>query len=288
MDLSIIIPLYHKAEDAAEHLPAIYPALKAKYSSFEIIFIIDNGSVTENVAAVYKLQEQYKEISVHRLNKNYGQHFATLCGYSLAKGDIICSIDEDMTQYLNIADYTLLHNQYDALYYCYNKNKMYNSFTRKILSASFKLVVHKILNIEAHSTFRLLNRTLVEKLLNTKHIFWNVDVMIYKNAENIKIEYIALDGITDDNSGYNIPKLFRFAFEIVSEHIPVLAGFCVGLIPAFIYFLFSRNIQQTTLVYAATVSVLIGIGFTVKKLTLRTKDKIREALSLHAGINSAA
>ena len=288
MDLSIIIPLYHKAEDAAEHLPAVYPSLKAKHSSFEIIFIIDNSSVTDNVAAVYKLQEQYKEISVHRLNKNYGQHFATLCGYSLAKGDIICSIDEDMTQYLNIADYTLLHNQYDALYYYYNKNKMYNSFTRKILSASFKLVVHKILNIEAHSTFRFLNRTLVEKLLNTKHIFWNVDVMIYKNAENIKIEYIALDGITDDNSGYNIPKLFRFAFEIVSEHITVLAGFCVGLIPAFIYFLFSRNIQQTTLVYAATVSVLIGIGFTVKKLTLRTKDKIREALSLHAGINSAA
>ena len=288
MDLSIIIPLYHKAEDAAEHLPAVYPALKSKYSCFEIIFIIDNSSVTDNVAAVYKLQEQYKEISVHRLNKNYGQHFATLCGYSLAKGDIICSIDEDMTQYLNIADYTLLHNQYDALYYYYNKNKMYNSFTRKILSASFKLVVHKILNIEAHSTFRFLNRTLVEKLLNTKHIFWNVDVMIYKNAENIKIEYIALDGITDDNSGYNIPKLFRFAFEIVSEHITVLAGFCVGLIPAFIYFLFSRNIQQTTLVYAATVSVLIGIGFTVKKLTLRTKDKIREALSLHAGINSAA
>lgn len=287
MELSIIIPLYHKAVDATKNIPVVYPVLKAKYNSFEVIFIIDNSSVTENIAAVYNLQEQYQEISVYRLDKNYGQHFATLCGCYIAKGNIICTIDEDMTQYLTIADITSLQLENDALYYYYNVSKMYNSFIRKILSASFRLVVHKILNIEVHSTFRLLNRTLVEKLLNTKHIFWNVDVMIHKNAKKIKIEYIALDGITDDNSGYNIPKLFRFAFEIVSEHITLLASFTAGLIPAIIFFLFNKNILQSALFYVTAVCILIGIGFIVKKLTLTTKDKIQEALKLHAATNGA-
>ena len=230
MELSVIIPVYHSAKNALQHLPDMITVLHSKFKVFEIIVVIDNENINEEVQELFLLKKQYSEVEIYQLNKNHGQHFATLSGYYLAKGDFIMSIDEDMTEYISVVCTTNEYMKSDALYFFYDKDRMYNSSLRKVLSNSCKFLIYKIVNLKKHSTFRIISKSLRDKILENKHIFWNVDVMIFNNTDNIGSYEVHQCNVTDLDSSYNYKKLFKFAFEIVYEHNTIFMNLLIAII----------------------------------------------------------
>lgn len=171
MEISIVVPIYNVTKHAVKHLPLIIESLAYKYKDFELLFMVDNLHINIEIENLIQLSKNYKQINIHFLNKNYGQHFATLCGYYLAKGDFIMCIDEDMSKYIVEVCNTNEYKNVEVFYFYYNKNDMYKSSVRKIFSNTYKSVINKMVNLKKHSTFRIISKDLRNKLLIDKHIF---------------------------------------------------------------------------------------------------------------------
>ena len=280
MELSVVIPIYHSAQNAMLHLPVVLKTLSSKYKDFEIIFIIDNEHMSEGVQSLFLLEKQYPEIRINQLRKNYGQQFATLCGYYLAKGDFIVSVDEDMTKYLTEICTTDAYRQMDVFYFYYDKNTMYNSDTRKVLSNLYKSVIRKIVNLKRNSTFRIISKPLRDTILKNKHIFWNVDVMIFNNTNKIGSVDIPDFNVTDQNSAYNYKRLFQVAFEIAYEHNTIFMNLLFAIIPAVIYYMKYEDKMRTTVVYIFFAIIITVFIVALKSFSPSTEQKIKKALKL--------
>ena len=278
MEFSVVIPIYHSANNAIKHLPAVIDALRSKYRDFEIIFIIDNEYISADVSTLLEMKNTYLEVKVRQLCKNYGQQFATLCGYYLATGEYILSVDEDMTQYILDACKTNAYIGKDVYYFYYDKNTMYNSDTRKVLSNLYKSIIRKIVNLKRNSTFRIISKSLKNKILGNKHIFWNIDVSIFNNTNNIGSEEIEQFDVTDHNSAYNYKKLFQVAFEIAYEHNTIFMNLLFAVVPAAIYYWRFEDRMRTTVVYIFFAIVITSFFVSLKIFSPKTKTKIERAL----------
>ena len=278
MELSVVIPIYHTSKNAARYIPDVISTLKRKFRDFEILFIIDNNPIPADVKDLKTLQNIYKEIKIFPLNKNYGQHFATLSGYYMAKGDHILCVDEDMTQYVIEICQNDDYKNYEIYFWHYNKNNMYSSVIRKVFSILFKALIHRIINFKKNSTFRVITKQLRDKILMDKHIFWNIDVMIFNNTDHIGGCTVDFFDVKDDNSGYNYKTLINIAFEIAYEHNTIFMNLLFALFPTLLINLIYHNIIFTVNLYLFIVILITLLFLGIKKMTPTTKIKIQKAL----------
>lgn len=279
MEISIVIPIYNVTKNAVEHIPTVIDLLRRKYKDFELLFVIDNIAIDKEVQALLNLSNVYSEIKISRLNKNYGQHFATLCGYYLAKGDFIVCIDEDMTKYISEI---CQHNEYqnfEVFYFYYNKNDMYRSSVRRFFSNTYKKIINKVVNLKNHSTYRVISKSLRDKILRDKHIFWNIDVMIFDNTNKIGSATLFLPDINDFDSVYNYKKLSVIAFEIAFEHNNILSNILYSIFPAILFFYFFKNLIALLIFYFLLAIITSLCFIIIKRKTKNTEQKILAALA---------
>lgn len=95
MDLSIVIPLFNEAESLPELLPWISRALEKEKFVYEIV-LVDDGSRDESWAVICDLSTVYHNLRGVRFQRNYGKAAALQCGFSLAKGEVVITMDADM------------------------------------------------------------------------------------------------------------------------------------------------------------------------------------------------
>ena len=78
------------------HLDVVKRQAFNKYQ-FEIIFI-DDCSTDNSWDFIEQLKQEQKDIHIQaiRLNKNFGQHNAILCGLRFSSADYVITMDDDM------------------------------------------------------------------------------------------------------------------------------------------------------------------------------------------------
>ena len=95
MNISVIIPVYRSEQILQDLCKRLIPILENNTEEFEVIFIEDcGGDNSWNV--IEKLSESDLRIYGIKLNKNFGQHNALLCGLREARYDIIVTMDDDL------------------------------------------------------------------------------------------------------------------------------------------------------------------------------------------------
>ncbi len=90
LDFSVVVPIYNESGNIAILDHQIRDVLK-KLGSFEIIYI-DDGSRDASFLELKNL----KDVTIIRLNKNYGQATALDAGFKEASGEIVISMDGDL------------------------------------------------------------------------------------------------------------------------------------------------------------------------------------------------
>jgi glycosyltransferase involved in cell wall biosynthesis len=95
MDLSIVIPLFNEAESLPELLRWINQVVEKEKLVHEII-LVDDGSRDSSWAVIRGLSTQYPNIKGVRFQRNYGKAAALQCGFTLAKGEVVITMDADM------------------------------------------------------------------------------------------------------------------------------------------------------------------------------------------------
>lgn len=95
MDLSIVIPLYNEADSLPELTEWISRVAGVERLNYEII-LVDDGSHDGSWDVIRALSAKRKEIRGIRFRRNYGKAAALHCGFGMARGEVVITMDADL------------------------------------------------------------------------------------------------------------------------------------------------------------------------------------------------
>ena len=96
MDLSIVIPMFNEAENVEATLGRVEEALASFKGSYEIVAVND-GSLDNTLEILNKLAEQDGKLKIVSYPNNIGRGMALRKGFKESSGEIIVSIDADLS-----------------------------------------------------------------------------------------------------------------------------------------------------------------------------------------------
>jgi glycosyltransferase involved in cell wall biosynthesis len=96
MDLSIIIPMFNEAENVISSLQRVKETLVSFKGTYEIIAVND-GSSDHTLEILNKAAEKDKRLKIVSYAKNIGRGMALRRGFKESKGEIVVSIDADLS-----------------------------------------------------------------------------------------------------------------------------------------------------------------------------------------------
>ncbi|MFA5419855.1 MAG: glycosyltransferase family 2 protein [Bacteroidales bacterium] len=235
-DFSVVVPVFNSADSLTELFTRLKAFFEGQKKSFEVIFVEDGGD-DGSWEVLGKLKEHFPDlIKAIKLDRNFGQHNATMCGFGFAKGNQIVTIDDDL-QHPPEEIIKLIHQaekeQSVITYGIYSKKQ--HSFARNILSKSVKTSSKLFHNgAENGSSFRLIDRKIIQKVLDHQVSFVFIDEIIYWYTD--KIAFVEVNHVKREHnqSGYNPMRLFMMAANLtyfytnIPLKIMVYSGFIIS------------------------------------------------------------
>lgn len=268
IDFSVIVPVYNSEETLDELFSRLVAVFNGLGNSFEVIFVEDGG--TDNSWEVIKnLKNKFPElIKAIKLNKNFGQHNATMCGFSFAKGDKIITIDDDLQnppEEIPKLIESYVSNNSDVAYGIYSKKQ--HTFARNILSKGVKKSSKVFMNGTGKgSSFRIIDHKIINKILdhNISFIFidevllWYTNRISFVDVEHKKRQY--------NKSGYSTGKLFNLGSDLIYYYtnIPLKLMVYGGMIISVLSFILGVKYLIQKLFYdvpAGYTSIIVAVLF---------------------------
>jgi len=208
--LSIVIPVYNSDKTIARLVDELIENLSLKYR-LEIILVNDNSSDRSEEVCI-SLHKKYKNIlKFYSLSKNVGEHSAVMAGLNKTISDYVVIMDDDfqnpIREVLKLVD-MITKNNFDVVY-SYYKKKKHSSFRNagswfndKV--ANIMLEKPKDLYL---SSFKILNRFLVNEIIKYKSPFPYIDGLILQSTDKIGRVEVEHHARQESESGYTIKKL---------------------------------------------------------------------------------
>lgn len=208
MDLSIVVPVYNGAKSITE----LTEKLVRNLSDFKVeIIFVDDGSRDDSFLVIETLSRRYHEVVGIKLKGNFGQQNATFCGMQESTGDFVITLDDDL-QHPEETIHELmaeLKKGYDVVYGIYEYEatgyRRMGSWMRDFL---FNYLIGKPRNINI-SSYRIMTRTLVDRLVQCKYDFIYISALILSETMNIGNVSVSRNVRKYGRSGYNFGKLLR-------------------------------------------------------------------------------
>jgi len=271
MEVSVIIPVYNASASIATVVEKVQEMFVQFPMSHEII-LVDDGSTDDSWSILKTLKAKSEQtIKIIRLARNFGQHNATLCGFSHAKGELVVTIDDDLEMDpLDIPK--LIQHQKET-----NADLVYGEFDKhkgSVFRKGMKRAHLGVSKLEGKgkgrgSSFRVISRRLTEKILHGSRFFTFIDEVVSWYTD--KVQYVAVKRGTSlkSQSGYSLFRLsFMFADLVMfSSLLPLRLVTLFGLLlaginfPLGIYFILKKLFFKAQLGYTSViVSILFGTG----------------------------
>lgn len=95
LDISVVVPLYNEEESLPELVEWIDRVARENSLSYEII-MVDDGSTDGSWSVVEELKTKYPAIRGISFMRNYGKSAALYCGFDMARGEVVFTMDADL------------------------------------------------------------------------------------------------------------------------------------------------------------------------------------------------
>jgi glycosyltransferase involved in cell wall biosynthesis len=95
MDISLVISVFNEEESLNELLDWINKVMVTNKFSYECI-LIDDGSTDKSWEIIQDLKQKHPEVKGLRFRRNYGKSAAIYCGFEVALGDVVITMDADL------------------------------------------------------------------------------------------------------------------------------------------------------------------------------------------------
>lgn len=95
MNISVVVPSFNEAESIPELYGWIVRVMKAHTFTYEIIFV-DDGSTDSSWNIIEGLNKKDPCVRGIKFRRNYGKSPALYCGFKMAKGEVVITMDADL------------------------------------------------------------------------------------------------------------------------------------------------------------------------------------------------
>lgn len=238
--VSIVIPVYNSSEMLEELFAGIKTAMSGE--NFEVVFV-DDGSRDASWPVLEKLKEKHgAQVTAVRLARNFGQHNAIVCGFSVAKGDTIVTMDDDLQHPPSELPKLLSEFRKTNADVLYGIPKQRKHGAWRIAGSYFVIKSSRYTagNTGEGSSYRVMKKNIADRIAGHSHrtmIF--IDEILHWYTHNIHSIDVEHHPRKSGPSGYNFFKLFRLYMDVVVNHsaVPLKAMTWIGFISAFICFI---------------------------------------------------
>ena len=213
--LSIILLSYQSENKLASVQCLINEVMKTEMIPYELL-IMDDGSTDGSYSIAKSLEKVDKNIKAYRLSRNFGSQYSQFAGLSIANGDCIIFLPDDLQRPLSLV--VDMYRQWQ------NGNKLViahrNSRNDGIFSDWFSGFFYKLMNKFSHVNFPpggadgfLADRELID-ILNTRISPINTTPIIEILNLGFEPKYIAFDRpAANDISRWTFRKKWNLALN---------------------------------------------------------------------------
>lgn len=217
--LSVVIPVYNEEHGLDLLFDRLMVALFQLNKSFEVIFTND-GSKDQSFNKLQAIQEKYPEhIRVIDFSGNYGQHLAIIAGFSIAKGDVVVTLDADL-QNPPEEIYKLIEKIEEGYDYVgsYRANRQ-DTFFRKYVSKLINFIRERITNIKMTDQgcmLRAYSKEIIQKIVQSNESSTFIPALAYHFASTPTEIEVQHDLRAFGESKYNLYMLARLNFDLIT------------------------------------------------------------------------
>lgn len=266
-DYSVVVPVFQSEDLLVKLYEGIAETFADTGKSFEVIFV-DDGSRDASWKVISHLKENHPgEITAIRLNKNYGQHNAIMCGFHFVRGENVITMDDDLQHPpKEIIKLIEAENAEDAdmVYGVFTKKK--HSVVRNIGSYSlrkYSRVFHE--RSSRGSSFRLIKRSIIDKILDHDLHFIYIDEVLQWYTDKIAYVEVEHHKRKGSRSGYTPRKLFLLASDLMFFYtnmplkLMVYGGFIVSFLSFLlgVHFIIKKIFQNIPLGYTSMIVTIL-------------------------------
>lgn len=238
-NVSVVIPVYNSEDSIGRVVATLVENLSSMYN-LEIV-LINDGSRDNSEKECISIQAKYREIvKFYSLAKNVGEHSAVMAGLNMCEGDYVVIMDDDfqnpISEVIKLCEYAI-NNDYDVVYTYYDKKQ--HSFFRNLGSKFNDKVANTMLSKPKDlylSSFKLVNRFLVDEIINYRLPYPYIDGLILRSTDNIGKIQVNHQKREIGQSGYTLKKLVSLwmnmftNFSIIPLRFSTILGFITALI----------------------------------------------------------
>lgn len=231
--LSVVIPVYRSAESLPELYQRLVAVLNGLPSGFEILFVEDCGG-DNSWEVICKLATEDPRVKGFQLSRNFGQHAATICGFTHARGDWVATMDDDLEQspeYLPDL-YRKAEEGYMLVYGIYpqRSHKAWRNITSSVARWLFNKAIPS-LNYE-YTSYRLIRGDIARALTQFDSPFPFVDGYLSWLTNSYATVEIPHNARFHGNSNYTFKKLVIHTINIfvTFSDLPLRMASWIGLI----------------------------------------------------------
>ncbi len=262
---SLVIPVYRSSEFIDKTVKRCRKAMMANNRRYEII-LVNDGSPDDSWKIVERLAQTYPEVTSVDLIYNYGQHTANYCGFGLAQGDYIVTLDDDLQNPPEEIEKLIAAAEQGHDFVVGRFETKRHDWKRRFGSLLMRQINNRIFNSPQdfiHTNFRLIKRSIVERILKYRTHYpytSGLAVMFAYDPVNVLVEHHER---VYGTSNYTLAKLFVFVFTIIFSYskFPMRLVSFVGLFLSAVFSLVSIFILVRGLLYGSQVQGWITIMF---------------------------
>ncbi len=216
--ISVIIPLYNESKKMVENIHYILEYLN-KYD-YEMI-LVDDGSKDNTWELINELHKENNKIRGLRFSRNFGKEIALCAGVDSAVGDIVMTMDSDLThdpKYIDdfIEEWKNGYKIVEGL----RKERKSRSFIYKFFANLFYKILHRFSGLDLNKSldYKLLDRQVVEevKKMGDKSVFFR-GLVEWVGYPKKQLLLDCPDRAGDDTSKFSIKGYVRLAVNAITS-----------------------------------------------------------------------
>jgi glycosyltransferase involved in cell wall biosynthesis len=231
--ISAVVPVYRSEACLPEFYERLSLALSKITEDYEIVFVEDCGG-DRSWEIIQSFSKSDSRVRGVQFSMNFGQQAATLCGFYLAKGEWIVTIDDDLEQ--NPADIEKLYEKaqlgYSLVYGTYSDrtHSTWRNVTSTTIKRLFKIAI-PTLNTE-YTSFRIIERKIAKEVCKFTSPFPFVDGYVSWLTTNTTTMEVSHSHRFSGVSNYTFGKLTRLAINtfVTFSDMPLKAASWCGIL----------------------------------------------------------
>jgi glycosyltransferase involved in cell wall biosynthesis len=238
---SIVVPVYKSERSLRELHERIDKAFEGVRGDFELILVEDGGG--DNSWEVMKsIREKDKRVKIVRLTRNFGQHNALMCGFSIVSGDYVITIDDDLQNPPEAIPRLIEEIHRTGLdLVCGTPEERKQSWTRNAGSFAYRWLISLVFKrdpVLQMSNFRIIRRGVIDNLLHMRTPNPAVGLLILNITDRIGSTTVEHLPRRHGRTTYTAGKLIRHFLHGILYHstLPLKGVFCMGLLSMFLAF----------------------------------------------------